>query len=65
MNKKIVSSTLGLTGIDVSKALGLPPVYPLGYNHKKERKKKKNRMRELARRQKRLDKINDKLEANK
>lgn len=65
MNKKIVLSTLGLTGIDVSKALGLPTVYPLGYNHKKERKKEKNRMRELARRQKRLDKLNDKLEATK
>lgn len=57
--KKILLGGIGLCGIDVAKAISaMPKVYNLGYNHKAEAKKRKKRLRELARRQKRLDKLN-------
>ena len=58
--KRLCVSGIGLCSDDMAKALAsLPPVYPLGFNHKKEAKKKKKRLRELARRQRNLDKLNN------
>jgi len=57
--KKILFGGIGLSGINVAQAISaMPKVYNLGYNHKAEAKKRKKRLRELARRQKRLDKLN-------
>jgi hypothetical protein len=53
-------SGVGLCSKDMAEAIAaLPPVYPLGFDHKKEAKKKKKRLRELARRQRNLDKLNN------
>jgi hypothetical protein len=58
---RIALGGTGISSSDIAKALGdLPRVHELGYNHKSEAKKKKNRLRELARRQKRLDKLSQK-----
>jgi len=55
---KVAVLSLGLTGASIAEAVeAMPPVREFGYNSKKEGKKKKKRLRELARRQKRLDKI--------
>lgn len=59
--KKICLSGIGLVSLDVAKAIeALPKVQEFGHDSKAEAKKKKKRLRELARRQKRLDKLTQK-----
>jgi len=57
--KKICFAGIGLVSSQVANAIeALPKVKELEYyDNKKEDKKKKKRLRELARRQKRLDKM--------
>ena len=57
--KKICVSGRGLVSPDVAKAIeALPKAQEIGFGEsKKKAKKKKKLLRELARRQKRLDKI--------
>ena len=59
--KKVCVLGIGLVSTDVAKALdALPPVREFGHDSKAEAKKKKKRLRELVRRQKRLDKLTQK-----
>jgi len=59
--KKICLTGIGLVSAEFAKALdNLSPVREFGYDSKAEAKKKKKHLRELARRQKRLDKIKSK-----
>lgn len=54
--KKIYLSGIGPVSFETMNALkSIPVVRELGYDSKAETKKKKKRMRELARRQKRLN----------
>lgn len=59
--KKICLTGIGLQSAAIAKALTeMPEVREFGYDSKTEAKKKKKRLRELARRQKRLDKLTQK-----
>jgi len=62
MKKNIAILGIGLTASSrmVEAIEALPPVRELGYDSKAEAKKKKKRLRELARRKKRLDKLTQK-----
>jgi hypothetical protein len=58
INVALLGLSLGQTILAEAVSV-LPPVYPLGFDHKKEAKKKKKLLRELARRQRNLDKLNN------
>lgn len=59
--KKLCLMGVGLQSKALSKTLEeMPTVREFGHNNKAEAKKRKKRLRELARRQKRLDKITQK-----
>ena len=56
MKKSLAILGLGICGTSIAEAIdALPPVREFGYSSKAEAKKEKKRLRELARRKKRLD----------
>ena len=58
MKMSLAIVSLGLCSPSIAEAIeAIPPVREFGYNSKAEAKKEKKRLRELARRQKRLDKM--------
>lgn len=58
MKKSLTILGFGLCNTSIAEAIeAMPPVREFGYNSKAEAKKEKKRLRELARRQKRLDKM--------
>lgn len=60
-NKRICVSGIGLCSDAIVKAIAsLPTVYPFSFDHNKAAKQKKKLLRELARRQRNLDMLNNK-----